>query len=763
MFVAVRRRVIAAPLATGLVVGACAIAAGLAAGEIAKSEVASFSDAQFEALVQAPDRCAKTDARCPLVIWLHDYSQRGSDPAALMREGLPAIAADRDDLPGILVSPQLEPGRGGWDPRALDRLIAEAQERYAPSGISLAGHRGGVAGIFDLLARSEHRFDRILILSGLGSTAQAAAARGLDVRIHSGAADPLVTPGSVQRFKMALDRAGAHVQLVLHEDVGSDSAAITQAALASGDTFDWIFGATPEQQAVPGVVSAPMRGPDPRALTRMDLLKRDQLSTRIFREARDIQDQLADRAPLPDLPDEATIFAWIEALTVLPHRRPGTPEAAAAAEYIAAELQRLGIGEVRRHDVTVPVWLPGDASLTLEGQTIAASVATNASFTGPEGLGAALVYAETGDAAAFRRIDARGKIVVIEAVVPDPKPFDVTETIVSYDPLAHAARGQQSATVAVNLSGALPAEWMQAGGPQSTPDPASDIWRNAKAAGAVGLVIIVPAKCGAHVSMYWPFDGAAKALPAIYLADSRADPVRLAAQRGRTATLTATGTLDAGTATSVLGTLPGATSEEIILASHYDAVASGAVADASGVAMLLAQAAAWSSVPQAERPRGLVFAVTGARYVGGGAGVLALADARAKLLKETRAVVTVEAVAAREVHRTALGDLPTTMPQASTINIPNAPDLAAILMRSLTRAPQPSMSVELPANGIPLSDAFAWQLAAAKVERQIPYVSWSSQPCYRFDAGDTLEMVDRSRLVASADTVREIVRGLMEN
>src|SRR4029450_8345842 len=74
---------------------------------------------------------------------------------------------------------------------------------------------------------------------------------------------------------------------------------------------------------------------------------------------------------------------------------------------------------------------------------------------------------------------------------------------------------------------------------------------------------------------------------------------------------------------NVIGTLPGASSEWVIIGSHHDGPWASAVEDASGTALVLGQALYWSQVPAAERPHNLLFLLNGGEQAGGG-GVIAV-------------------------------------------------------------------------------------------------------------------------------------------
>ena len=82
---------------------------------------------------------------------------------------------------------------------------------------------------------------------------------------------------------------------------------------------------------------------------------------------------------------------------------------------------------------------------------------------------------------------------------------------------------------------------------------------------------------------------------------------------------------------NVVGELPGADDETVIIGSHHDGPWSSAVEDGSGIALVLAQAAYWSRLPRAERPHRLLFLLN-AGHMAGGAGTRASSTRTAREL-----------------------------------------------------------------------------------------------------------------------------------
>jgi Zn-dependent M28 family amino/carboxypeptidase len=89
---------------------------------------------------------------------------------------------------------------------------------------------------------------------------------------------------------------------------------------------------------------------------------------------------------------------------------------------------------------------------------------------------------------------------------------------------------------------------------------------------------------------------------------------------------------------SVWGTLPGVSDESIIVMAHHDAFYTGALDNASGMAVMLGLAEYYSKIPRAERPRTLKFVTTSGHHAGS-AGTKWMHDNRETFLDKTALLI----------------------------------------------------------------------------------------------------------------------------
>jgi hypothetical protein len=163
------------------------------------------------------------------------------------------------------------------------------------------------------------------------------------------------------------------------------------------------------------------------------------------------------------------------------------------------------------------------------------------------------------------------------------------------------------------------------------------------AAGYVGLLTGVPRQTRDY---YVPYDAQPRPLSGLWLTRSDGDRLlRLlggGACRGR---LSVDCRQNVAVDHNVLGHLPGPGAETVIIGSHHDAPWASAVEDASGMALVLAQAAYWAATPAAERPHNLTFLLA-AGHMAGGAGTRSFVDRHAASLADTVLEVHLEHAAA---------------------------------------------------------------------------------------------------------------------
>jgi hypothetical protein len=192
---------------------------------------------------------------------------------------------------------------------------------------------------------------------------------------------------------------------------------------------------------------------------------------------------------------------------------------------------------------------------------------------------------------------------------------------------------------------------------------------------------------------------------------------------------------------NIVGELPGADDETVIIGSHHDGPWSSAVEDSSGIALVLAQAAYWARVPQAERPHRLVFLLNSGHMAGGAGQRTFVSTHRAEL---DRSVLEVHLEHAANEFSDEDGTLRATgQPEArwwftTRINQLEAAVRSAIESEDLGRSFILRPDIFGPK---PTTDGADFHLAG------VPLVNFLAAPFYLFDEMDTLDKIHRPSLV----------------
>jgi hypothetical protein len=265
---------------------------------------------------------------------------------------------------------------------------------------------------------------------------------------------------------------------------------------------------------------------------------------------------------------------------------------------------------------------------------------------------------------------------------------------------------------------------------------------SAIAAGACGFVGALTGYPGNSREYYVPYNGNPSPIPGVWI--SGRDGERLKSWLGEgpvVVRLKVDARRASITSYNIVGELPGADDEAVIIGSHHDGPWASAVEDGAGIALVLAQAAYWSRVPPAERPHRLMFLLNGG-HMSGGAGQAAFVRSHRAELDHVVLEVHLEH-AANEVSE-AGGELrPTGRPEVRWWFTSRISRLEAAV-REAIEAEDLRRSYILPPTAFsekPTTDAANFYPAG------VPSVSYLVAPFYLFDAMDTLDKIHRPSLV----------------
>lgn len=426
------------------------------------------------------------------------------------------------------------------------------------------------------------------------------------------------------------------------------------------------------------------------------------------------------------VPDADQIYSWIEEVFDQGIRRPGYPANRWAETWVEDRFRAIGLERVRAEPVDAVRWEPVRWSITV---TSASGTRELDGFPVPFAAPTEAIEVEVAELPAEGPADVAGRAALVDVpLITIPAAFLATTGSAPDDPAGRVFDPDgtfDGGTHTVPFGTDF----------QAVMDPAID-------AGAAAFLGTLTGYPGDSFEYFVPYDGVDREIPGIWLSGSDGAWIReeLAAGPVRVRLEVETET-EAITTYNIVGELPGATDEVVMVGSHHDGPWSSAVEDASGISLVLAQATYWAAQPAERRPHRLVFLLQGG-HMSGGAGLLTYIDQHADELDDVVLEVHLEH-AALECEVVDGRAVPTDQPTPRWFFTSRIPSLEAAvgaaiegeeLWRSLILAPDAFGT-------FPPTDGAGYHVAG------VPVVNLLAAPFYLFDKMDTLDKIDRDHLV----------------
>ncbi len=430
------------------------------------------------------------------------------------------------------------------------------------------------------------------------------------------------------------------------------------------------------------------------------------------------------------VPDERAIFDWIETIFARGVRRPGYAADRWTEKFCLEQFRHLGLEHVRLEPVTLPYWQPLETALivraNLRDWRVPCFSLPHSAATDVREAPMARWRDETPDA-------VRGALALVDV----PLMRSAADL-----PLMLAGRG---------AADEAHADW-RCYDPGRTLAGANQVLPFSRllmavmdaplSAGAVGFVGVLSDYPGDSYKYYVPYDGVARALPGVWIRGSDGARLRRLCSESKVQGRLVNRALRREIISyNVVGELPGADQDSVVIGSHHDGPWASAVEDASGVALVLAQATYWSRMSPTQRPHRLIFLLN-AGHMAGGAGVRAFIDRHEALLARAVLEVHLEHVANEMVERDG-GLVASGRPEPRWWFTSRLAPLEASVREAIV-AEQLERSLILPPEvfgPIPTTDGGPFHLAG------VPLVNFLTAPFYLFDAIDTLDKIHRQSLV----------------
>jgi hypothetical protein len=419
------------------------------------------------------------------------------------------------------------------------------------------------------------------------------------------------------------------------------------------------------------------------------------------------------------VPAEDKIFSWIEEVFAQGIRRPGYPADRWAEDWLQEQFRAFGLERVRAEPVEVAYWESRRAKLTVDspGSTLEIPCFPLPHSAPVESLEAEVIAFDP------TRPEAVSGAFSLYDVVLNRVPQTVLQSRAtwSYDPDETYSSTKHILPFGREI--------------QNVMEPSL-------AAGAAGFIGVLRDYPGDSCEYYVPYDAIERPIPAVWISGSQGERLRSLLASGQLrATLSVDSVRETIMAYNIVGELPGAVEEVVIIGSHHDGPWASAVEDGSGIALVLAQAAYWSQVSPAKRPHRLLLLLD-AGHMAGGAGQRTFVESHATELDSVVLELHLEH-AANEFSDETGALAPTGRPESRwwfTSLFPRLQDA----VRSAIEAEDLRRSMVVPPTMFgpkPTTDGADFYLAG------VPLVNYLTAPFYLFDAMDTLDKVHRPSLV----------------
>jgi hypothetical protein len=260
------------------------------------------------------------------------------------------------------------------------------------------------------------------------------------------------------------------------------------------------------------------------------------------------------------------------------------------------------------------------------------------------------------------------------------------------------------------------------------------------AGGAVGYIGVLRGYPSGGCEYYVPYDGEFRSIPGVYVSEINGDRLlALLGEGASTARIEVVAERGLTTSHNVVGELSGADDEWVVVGTHHDAPWASAVEDGTGIAMLLAQATAWATLPTSERPHRMIFAAMAA-HMSHGAGTRAFIERHRSMLEHIVLEVHLEHAATDDPTAVDVDDGSRVTPRWWFTTEHRALEQAvwdAIVEHRLDRSLILTPDALAP---FPTTDGGLFHLEG------IPLVNYLTAPWYLFDPADTMDKIDHESL-----------------
>lgn len=198
-------------------------------------------------LLHFPKEYSKSNSSSPLLIFLHGMGERGENIHEVKKYGPPHLIESKnwpENLPFVVISPQLSENYGYWPDFLITHIINYAIENYNidEQRIYLTGLSLGGMGVWNYAIHHPEKLAAIIPVCGKADPTIACEMDKLPVWAFHGEQDNIVAPsGSVkmiEALRRCKDRSASLTKFTLYPNVKHDSWTITY---NNPEIYQWLL------------------------------------------------------------------------------------------------------------------------------------------------------------------------------------------------------------------------------------------------------------------------------------------------------------------------------------------------------------------------------------------------------------------------------------------------------------------------------------------------------------------------------------------
>lgn len=436
------------------------------------------------------------------------------------------------------------------------------------------------------------------------------------------------------------------------------------------------------------------------------------------------------------LPSTEEMMHWITEICEKGIRRPGYQADEWVENWIKEKYLKFGLEEINLDPVPIKKWESNKAKLNIWLKENPESILNLPCFPLPystptDGIEAELTFLK-------KDIKLSNKISVLKLKLVN-LPTAALKNITNkyYDPKNEFDNLKQLMPFGIIMQNAI------------------DYAIGSKASAFIGILSNYPWETQDY---YVPYDAVIRKIPGVWVSPANGKKILKLMRKGKVnGRISYEASVLESVSNNITATLKGQSDEWIIISTHHDGPWASAVEDASGIALVLAQARYWSRISQNQRPFNMMFLLTAA-HMSGGMGGQKFIERNKDFLSKVVATITLEHVAKDSKGKKGkliLLDEPVvrwwfTSRIAPLEKITEEAIKKEDLHRSIIMPPDGFP----PGRKSPPSDASPFHLAGT------PIVSLLAAPPYLFDPADTPDKIHEASLVPITRAVIRIINAL---